>query len=246
GAGAPAIPLATPTPLGQRLWLSDDIIVRVTGITPPNPLAGDDKIDELWKIPRKFQKPQRIGLFIWMVLNDPLFINVKYARRGLGDNSACGICDHNFEDFLHVIRDCSTTKAIWAQDSYGGGGLAMFVWYNCLIHLENRNLHMFQDVPWSIDEVFKSSLCWAKQFASVQKPKSDKRSVTFSSLVLTVLEAELWAIYDGLDLTLDQGHDKVLINTNNMEVVWAIQDMHSNDLNSTLISRIRQLLAKID
>ncbi|MBA0627030.1 hypothetical protein Godav_004584 [Gossypium davidsonii] len=149
---------------------------------------------------------------------------------------------------------------------------------------------MFQDVSWSIDEVFKSSLCWAKQFASVQKPKSDKRSITFSSLVLTgnwiqmytdgtvkanfgfvtvggvirdhngkwilgfnrylgiclVLEAELWAIYDGLDLTLDQGHDKVLINTNSMEVVWAIQDMHSKDSNSTLIRRIRQLLAKID
>ncbi|MBA0868069.1 hypothetical protein Goshw_008362 [Gossypium schwendimanii] len=98
--------------------------------------------DELWKIPRKFQKPQRIRLFIWMVLKDPLLTNVKHTRRGLGDNSACGICDHNFEDFLHVIRDCSMTKAIWAQ------------------------------VPWSIDEVFKSSLCWAKQFASVQKPKS--------------------------------------------------------------------------
>ncbi|MBA0811146.1 hypothetical protein Gohar_003075 [Gossypium harknessii] len=220
--------------------------------------------DELSKIPRKFQKPQRIRLFIWMVLKDPLLTNVKHARRGLGDNSAYGICDHNFEDFFHVIRDCSTAKAIWAQDSYGGGGLAMFVWYNCLIHLENRNLHMFQEVPWSIDEVFKSSLCWVKRFASLVLTgnwiqmytdgtvKANFGFVTTGGVICDhngkwilgfnrylgmclVLEAELWAIYDGLDLTLDQGHDKVLINTNSMEVVWAIQDMHSKDSNSTLI-----------
>ncbi|MBA0844669.1 hypothetical protein Goarm_005713 [Gossypium armourianum] len=189
--------------------------------------------DELWKIPRKFQKPQRIRLFIWMVLKDPLLTNVKHARRGLGDNSAYGICDHNFEDFFHVIRDCSTTKAIWAQ------------------------------VPWSIDEVFKSSLCWVKRFASLVLTgnwiqmytdgtvKANFGFVTAGGVICDhngkwilgfnrylgmclVLEAE-WAIYDGLDLTLDQGHDKVLINTNSMEVVWAIQDMHSKDSNSTLI-----------
>ncbi|MBA0568847.1 hypothetical protein Golob_006314 [Gossypium lobatum] len=170
------------------------------GITPPNPLAGDDKI----------------------------------RLEGV----LCG----------------ELTKSI--EDSYRGGGLAMFVWYNFLIHLENWNLHMFQEVPWSIDEVFKSSLCWAKQFASVQKPKSGgvihdhngKWILGFNQYLgmCLVLEAELWAIYDGLDLTLDQEHDKVLINTNSMEVVWAIQDMHSKDSNSTLIRRIQQLLAKID
>lgn len=53
--------------------------------------------------------------FIWMVLKDRLFTNVEHVRRGLVDNSACGICSHNFEYALHAIRDCNAAKVILAQ-----------------------------------------------------------------------------------------------------------------------------------
>ncbi|MBA0791934.1 hypothetical protein Gohar_016475 [Gossypium harknessii] len=69
----------------------------------------------VWQIPWKFQGPQRVGFFIWMTLKDRLLTNVERMKRGLGDNSACGICGHNIEDALHVIGDCYTAKIIWTQ-----------------------------------------------------------------------------------------------------------------------------------
>ncbi|MBA0848775.1 hypothetical protein Goshw_006986, partial [Gossypium schwendimanii] len=64
--------------------------------------------------------------------------------------------------------------------------------------------------------------------------------------VRRALEAELWAIFDGLTLILDWRHDKVLMNTNSMEVVRATQYTYSRDSNSTLIRRIRQLLTNAE
>ncbi|KAK5844398.1 hypothetical protein PVK06_000535 [Gossypium arboreum] len=71
--------------------------------------------DGVWQIPSKFQGPQRVEFFIWMTLTDRLLTNEESMKRGLGDNSACGICSHNIEDALHVIRDCYTAKVIWTQ-----------------------------------------------------------------------------------------------------------------------------------
>ncbi|MBA0567203.1 hypothetical protein Golob_011955 [Gossypium lobatum] len=42
-----------------------------------------------------------------MAFKDRLLTNKKCVRRGLGDNSAYGICGHNIEDAIHTIRDCN-------------------------------------------------------------------------------------------------------------------------------------------
>ncbi|MBA0566520.1 hypothetical protein Golob_011330, partial [Gossypium lobatum] len=60
--------------------------------------------------------------------------------------------------------------------------------------------------------------------------------------ICSALEAELWVIFNGLTLILDWVHDKVLINTDSMETVHAIQDTSSRDSNSALIRQIQQLL----
>ncbi|MBA0844143.1 hypothetical protein Goarm_001265, partial [Gossypium armourianum] len=64
------------------------------------------------------------------------------------------------------------------------------------------------------------------------------------SLHVTVLVAELWAIFYGLTLILERGHNRVLINIDSMETVQAIQDQYSRDSKSALIRRIRRLLTK--
>ncbi|MBA0624278.1 hypothetical protein Godav_009666, partial [Gossypium davidsonii] len=58
--------------------------------------------------------------------------------------------------------------------------------------------------------------------------------------ICSALEAELWAIFNGLTLILDWGHDKVLMSTDSMEIVHVIQDTCSRDSNSALIRRIQQ------
>ncbi|MBA0780646.1 hypothetical protein Gotri_004724, partial [Gossypium trilobum] len=50
----------------------------------------------------------------------------------------------------------------------------------------------------------------------------------------SVLDADLWGILDGLVLLIDQGYDNMLIHTDCLEAVKAIQESPSNGSNSTL------------
>ncbi|MBA0715873.1 hypothetical protein Golax_014751, partial [Gossypium laxum] len=53
----------------------------------------------------------------------------------------------------------------------------------------------------------------------------------------TVLEAELWGILDGLNLSLDWGFENNLIQTDNLESIHAIQKDTLGERKSTLIRR---------
>ncbi|MBA0769819.1 hypothetical protein Gotri_018516, partial [Gossypium trilobum] len=55
----------------------------------------------------------------------------------------------------------------------------------------------------------------------------------------------MWGILDDLVLLIDRGCDGVFIQTDNLEIVKAIQEMPSNGSNSALIRRIHQPLARI-
>ncbi|MBA0648959.1 hypothetical protein Goklo_016580 [Gossypium klotzschianum] len=55
------------------------------------------------------------SFFIWTVLKERLLSNVERVKRGLIVNPSCPICGHDLEDILHIIRDCTTAKAIWRQ-----------------------------------------------------------------------------------------------------------------------------------
>ncbi|MBA0549812.1 hypothetical protein Golob_020821 [Gossypium lobatum] len=61
----------------------------------------------------------------------------------------------------------------------------------------------------------------------------------------SIFNVELWGILDGLLLLQNRRCDKVLIRTNNMEVIQAIQEAFTLTSFSTLISRIHQLLQEI-
>ncbi|MBA0794099.1 hypothetical protein Gohar_018457, partial [Gossypium harknessii] len=59
------------------------------------------------------------------------------------------------------------------------------------------------------------------------------------------IEVELWGIMDGLTLLLEQSYDSVIIQTDRMETFLAIQYQACNDLDSTLVKRIHQILSRI-
>ncbi|MBA0860465.1 hypothetical protein Goshw_017896 [Gossypium schwendimanii] len=56
---------------------------------------------------------------------------------------------------------------------------------------------------------------------------------------------KLWGILDDLVLLIDRGCDGVFIQTDNLEIVKAIQEKPSNESNSALIRRIHQPLTQI-
>ncbi|MBA0589230.1 hypothetical protein Gorai_017987, partial [Gossypium raimondii] len=62
----------------------------------------------------------------------------------------------------------------------------------------------------------------------------------------SVLEAELWGILDGLNLSFDRGFGCILIQTDHRhEAVDAIQKALTGGPKSTLIRRIHKLLSKV-
>ncbi|MBA0602718.1 hypothetical protein Gorai_002889, partial [Gossypium raimondii] len=113
--------------------------------------------------------PKRVRFFIWMALKERFLTNVEHMGRGLGSSSSCGFCGHDFEDVLHVIRDCSIARDIWLQG-----------------------------ISWSIDEVIKVSYSWAKHYVfdckGVMRDTKGNWILGFSKFleICSVLEAELW------------------------------------------------------
>ncbi|MBA0684542.1 hypothetical protein Goari_026126, partial [Gossypium aridum] len=58
----------------------------------------------------------------------------------------------------------------------------------------------------------------------------------------SIFDFELWGILDGLMLLQKQGYKKVVIQSDNLQVVKAIQDNLLEDSNLVLIKRIQQVL----
>ncbi|KAK5840808.1 hypothetical protein PVK06_009713 [Gossypium arboreum] len=62
----------------------------------------------------------------------------------------------------------------------------------------------------------------------------------------TVVKVELWGILDGLNLILNRSFEKVVIQTDNIEVVNAIQEGYSGTSNFALVRRILIILKALN
>ena len=63
----------------------------------------------MWKI----RTPQRLKIFLWLVVNDALLTNVSRMKKGLSGSNVCPICGIYSETALHVLRDCEIAKDMW-------------------------------------------------------------------------------------------------------------------------------------
>ncbi|MBA0645613.1 hypothetical protein Goklo_013691 [Gossypium klotzschianum] len=71
--------------------------------------------DVTWKNDWKFQGPQKVRIFIWILFKQRLLTNVERERQSIGHDSSCLFCGHESEDVLHVIRDCFVVREVWLQ-----------------------------------------------------------------------------------------------------------------------------------
>ncbi|KAA3453503.1 reverse transcriptase [Gossypium australe] len=210
-----------------HIWLSEDILKRVVSIPPPHLDGGEDRIiwarsgsssfsirstywtlkenswrpkDDNWKIIWKYQGPQRVRIFLWLVTNQRLLTNSERSRRGIAQSSACQRCDHNLEDIMHVLCDCLMAKEAWMlvvppekQSRFFFDPLQTWLTTNLSCHLKlqdkginwsclfrimawriwkNMNLFIFQNIHGTSFELVKASLSWAQNFESIIiKPK---------------------------------------------------------------------------
>lgn len=97
-------------------WLPEEIVTKIVSIPPPHSSAGIDKIiwahtskgtlslktsyrmlregawnarDKGWEIVWKFQEPQRVRFFLWLVCKQHLLTNLERMRRGISQSTSC-------------------------------------------------------------------------------------------------------------------------------------------------------------
>ncbi|CAN1794997.1 Putative ribonuclease H protein At1g65750 [Linum perenne] len=69
--------------------------------------------ETLWKRVWKWQGPNRVKHFLWLVAHNRLLTNVERKRRHMTDEDSCRLCPSTAEDSLHILRDCKAAVSFW-------------------------------------------------------------------------------------------------------------------------------------
>ncbi|MBA0674719.1 hypothetical protein Goari_016300 [Gossypium aridum] len=191
------------------------------------------------------------------------------------DISKLWISEEDYEDVLHVLRDCSAARIIWDKlipkerlSRFYNGSLHNWMTNN----LQNHLSITLDGVDWPLSKVVvhKSQSClptsyttsnWVRLridssirfdegFAAAGDFVGDQNDgwiVGFCRYLSNciVLEVELWGILDGLNFILDRSFVRVLIQTGSIETVNTIQEGSSGNSNSALVRRIHHILAQM-
>ncbi|MBA0770452.1 hypothetical protein Gotri_019086 [Gossypium trilobum] len=227
-----------------KVWLPDDIIIRIVSIPSPYSFARPDRID--WF--RSGSGQQRFQMFIWLALKQRLLTQVERVIRGIGEEECCTVCKLASEDVIHVIRDCSMAKGVWSQI------IPIDKQCNSNYKIDNtRRLKSWRtscrtDI-WTClysDGTVKV-ISGNAAVGGVIRDHHGGWILGFNKRLgqCSIFNYELWDILDDFALLQSRQYDKVLIWTDNMEVLQDIQEAFSKTSYSTLIRRIQQLLLEI-
>ncbi|MBA0579487.1 hypothetical protein Gorai_021741, partial [Gossypium raimondii] len=86
-----------------------------------------------------------------------------------------------------------------------------------LVIWRNNNNNIFQGVPWNIEEIIKVSRDFERQ------PRRMDHRVLSTAGKCSILDVELWGILYDLSLMQEKQGIEVLIQTNSLEAIEAIQ-----------------------
>ncbi|KAG7543781.1 Reverse transcriptase zinc-binding domain [Arabidopsis thaliana x Arabidopsis arenosa] len=59
--------------------------------------------------------PERVQVFLWLVVNQALMTNVERHRRHLCESGLCQVCKAGEDTIIHVLRDCLAMAEIWLR-----------------------------------------------------------------------------------------------------------------------------------
>ncbi|CAN1844818.1 Putative ribonuclease H protein At1g65750 [Linum perenne] len=115
-------------------------IPMVIGMQPPKSSSGDDRLvwgledngvfsiksaylllkdintgDEVydWRLAWRWNGPNRIKHFIWLVCHNRILTNEERSRRHITNQVVCPRCLNHSESLSHVIRDCCFAVQVW-------------------------------------------------------------------------------------------------------------------------------------
>ncbi|XP_052112461.1 uncharacterized protein LOC127744218 [Arachis duranensis] len=121
--------------------LPEDIVQRITAISPPSPWKEADHIawepssdgifstktayqvimeeqhtqNQNFRLVWRWQGPERIRTFLWLATHNVILTNSERKRRHLTNDDSCPRCRCHEESTIHVLRDCFYAKSIWRK-----------------------------------------------------------------------------------------------------------------------------------
>ncbi|CAL1358444.1 unnamed protein product [Linum trigynum] len=137
----------------MRNFLPEEMVLRIAGVQPPRPDAGEDlpiwgpesdgrfRIRTAydiassyvanpqqgnWKTVWKWQGPAKIRYFLWLATRGRLLTNSERKRRHLSNSDKCSNCEDEVESVVHVIRDCGLARQVWCDTIEPGNQPAFF------------------------------------------------------------------------------------------------------------------------
>ncbi|RYR04737.1 hypothetical protein Ahy_B06g084517 [Arachis hypogaea] len=188
----------------------------------------------IWKL----KAPQWLCTFCWLVANEALLTNERRCKRHMTSDDRCGVY-HNFpESLLHVLRDCEVARRTWMSidNSLVTGRVwpLLFattmdlLWYrrnkvifyaaefleegklaSLAIHLANNVQHVYT----TVGNMKK------KVGTFIDKQDNNGNFIARFSANLaygTIIAAELWGVFLGVDLALSLGLESLHIEVDSL------------------------------
>lgn len=72
-----------------------------------------------WKSIWSVLVPQRIRLFLWLVVQDRLMTNANRFLQQLTDDPRCFACGEVEENTMHILRQCPAARMVWKKLEVG-------------------------------------------------------------------------------------------------------------------------------
>ncbi|CAN1145225.1 Putative ribonuclease H protein At1g65750 [Linum perenne] len=130
--------------------LPDELVKQVVGMSAPRSTSGEDvwvwggekngcysirsaysliscsmsvEQEDLWRLIWKWQRPNKIRLFLWLSGHGKLLTNAERVRRHIAIVSTCDRCGHPSEMACHILRDCYFEEDVWTELGFNTGSL---------------------------------------------------------------------------------------------------------------------------
>ncbi|KAA3465251.1 LINE-type retrotransposon LIb DNA [Gossypium australe] len=240
-----------------RVWLPEDVINRIIGIPPPHPDARSDKrmrrgigqstacaicgheFEDIAHVLRDCPAAKDVWMHVWFTSN--LSCHERLQDSGVTWSSLFGLIAWRIwkNRNLFIFQNISWSAIEVARQFE----LSLSGYKSNASH---KNLVSIPESTWvllSTDGAVTRDTSHAAT-GGVIRDKDGNWIIRFGRFlgVCTSFEAEVWSIHDGILLLLNKGYRRALIQTDNLEVVQALNDMDMEEPEITMLRRTKRIM----
>lgn len=200
----------------------------------------------IWKL----DSLPKVKAFIWKCYLHSIPTKEVLLGRRLANDAQCQLCNNGRESIMHILRDCSFAKVFWDNTVSVSNIQNFFSLDLCDWLTRNLELTSLQEglVPWNLYFPLDIWNLWIHSNNGLKAlpETSGKKGFTRNIGYATSVEAELWALRDGLTLCLALNTVAVEIKIDAAVVFdWITNDSTCNLNHSSLIMNCRTLAGLI-